>query len=952
MRHALLPLALLALVAALCASAVAAAPAGAALKAPFRAYFPFEKSLHSCRGAANPFMAAGNVSLRPGGAGRGKVAHFTQGAGVKKAAMVIDGVNLPADQGTVGLWLRCSGKRHWSDGKRMWLAVLVPQVGEGLSITGDNGTGLTLFKDKDNALVLGAYQFYNKRLTPGFRSKQSGYEIAEPDRVLARVPAAKLPRAGWVPVRIGWDRKSRKAWLGAGRTLTSAAVKYRPAPWLCLLVGTPPRIALTEQRGFDGDVDDLCVDARTPAEARAAGLQKPAPLPPEATTGMTDIRATRLAKDPLGAKMERLVRMHLANVTRTQEKHGGWTFSGAMPSGLWFLSGKVVIPYTHDFFNGCKDGNSAACAMRLLMGYYALGDRAYVEAAEKTAATLLRLQGPGGYWHYYAVYDPVKDAFDVYRPDLAPFEDHVQSHPTLLLWLLHGITRKEVYKKAADKGRDFILRGQNPNGSWSHHYNLKLKCGQAARGYKNAGEINDDTTGDQMLIMLASYRMTGEIKYLRSFLRGADWIHSAFVDRKAKGWAQQYDKNNRLIEARHFEPAAISLSEGIHSAPRMLMLAYRLTGERRYLEPCVKWRQWMLENRVFLNKEKTKWGWHLYYDPDTGEPYRMSKRKRLPVTPNMAREGGYTYLLREIANVDKPRRKPLPTAEYARRMLRMEEHAKERMGEPVTNRLRTYPLIEAFNWKLGTWLFAQDSVTGAKFSPSTIRVALVSWNVFVRRQLAGQIAWDAPDSRMPRLQWADPLYHLVPYAVYAKPLTPEELRAARAKAVPVAGKPKAEAGPNLLKNPGLKMDPKTKKIESWWVDPEPKRNAPKEAPAGSADCLRVDIATANPQPGYIGQVVALPKDRPVAQFVLTGKVRSTRPGLAYLQVKLLKKGKRTHIVNVGGSKPAWREVSRVFKTAGADSLQIICRYTRLKPCVGQTVWFADIALRVSYEPAP
>ena len=767
----------------LCVVSLSASGAPASLPPHVKLYCAFDEGLHASRGASNAFSACGHVSLEPGAPGRGKAARFRGHEGYptgERSAMLFDGVNLPVERGTVGLLMRCSGKRKWADGRRTWLLGLVPQVGECLQTTTDNGTGLLLFKDRDNALVLGVYQFHDKRLSPCFLSRKSGFEIAEPDQIAARVPAAELPADGWVAIRVAWDRTRGRAWLGVGDALAGAKVTFRPAPWLCLLLGTPPSTRYNKAAGFDGAIDDLLIETHTPAQSTQAGLAPPTPAPPMARPRGGNVEAVHLTDDPVGSQYEKIVRAHLDNVVQTQERHGGWTFSAAWPSGLWILSAGVVIPYTHNYFNGCKDGNSAACAMRLLNGYFTLGEPRYLAAAERTAATLIRLQAPEGCWPYTATYDPDADQFEKQGTQSALLQDHVQAHPTLLLMLLHKITGKREYRSAAEKGLAFMHRTQNPSGSWSHHWDLAENVGEAAQSkYKNAGELNDDATQDQMTMMLLAYRRTNDIQYLGAFLRAADWIKSVFIDKKAKGWAQQYDKDDRPIPARHFEPPAVSLSEGAHSIPRKLILAYRLTGDKSYLDPCVKWRQWMLDNRVFTNEAKTEWGWHTYYDPDTGEAYRTAKHKRLPVNPRSVREGGFTPLLREIADAERPQPAPLPPEEYARRQIAAAQEAKERENDPVGNRLRLTSLAEMFDWTAGTWLFSTESPTGPKMSPSTIRASLVAYDVMLRRQLAGQVPWNHPVSRMSRVQWAGFTSHLVPPHEMAKPLAPEELARAR-----------------------------------------------------------------------------------------------------------------------------------------------------------------------------
>jgi len=758
---------------------------------PLPPYLPFvstfDEGVHGCEGAAIPFVAAGRIKLGDGGDARGGVAHFhghdplpdgRARSASQKSAMVIEGVNVPSERGTVGFWLRLSDTRSWGDGKRSWVLVLLPSVANTMETKG-KGTALTLFKDADNTLTLGVYQFHDGRVRYDLRTPKSGYEIDEPDTVPIGIPVGHLKEGEWAQVRVAWDRRGGRVWLGVNDTMKTSEVTLRDAPWHCLLLGTPPRIVYVEARGIAGDIDDLIVDQRTPAQTQDAGRERPKIVPPMAKAPNRKVPAKHLIGSPIGEKQESIVRSHLQNVVDLQQ-HGGWVFSTAWPSRMWFMSSKVVVPGGKRTFIGCKDGNSAFVALMLLAGYLTVGEPAYLEAAERTAQALMQLQCPDGHWPYAASFNPQTGKFEAsYSAERAPLEDHVQSHPVTLLWLLHDLTGRPEYKAAADKGLAFILKAQNPNGSWSHHYNTKLACGQAARGHLRAGEINDDSTADQMMVALIAYRRTGQIKYLASYLRAADWLVSAFIDKKGKGWAQQYDEHNRPIRARHFEPDAISLSEGSHSAPLMLMQTYRMTGEPRYLEPVRKWKQWMWDNRVFLNEEKTAWGWHLYYDPEDGKPYRMVKGKKLPPDPRGARDGGFTGVLRRADRVERPVKRVTPSIKRAQQILQAVEGMGELENEPITNRLRALPLIESFDFQAGSWLYGHDIPWGPGFSCATVRVALVGWSVFLRRQVRGQIPIDHRMATLDREQWANPFYYLVPPAEMEKRLSPDEMRSAR-----------------------------------------------------------------------------------------------------------------------------------------------------------------------------
>ncbi len=783
-----------------CWVALAAVLVAAEEAAPLAFVAPFDESVHACQGAANPFVAAGNVALVPAGEGRGSCLRFGGHDDLPdgrsrlvgdKSAYIVDGVNVPQDRGTIGFWVRCGGRRHWSDGQDSWLLVLAPSVGECLIPTDDEGTGLALVKRADNTLALAEYQFHDRRITPSFIRMGTPYEVGTPDAVPVAVPVGGLSASSWVFVRLGWDRAAGRVWLGVGDDLREAAVSFRSAPWLCLLLGTPPSIGHASARGFDGEIDDLVIDGRLPTEAGAG--RRPAAVPPVAVPVARPVPARHLADDPMGAALEAAVRQHLNLVVELQQV-GGWAFSTAWPSRMSFLSTKVVIPYTRNFFNGSKDGNSTRSAQLLLLGHLALDEPAWLAAAERTAAALLRLQAPEGHWPYCARYRADRDEYEVLTgTDVAPLEDHVQSHPTLFLWLLAEVTGKAEYRAAADRGAAFILRSQNPRGSWSHHYNLKLQCGQAARReYLRAGEINDETTADQMQVMLLVYRRTGDPVYLQSFLRAADWLVSAFIDGAAKGWAQQYDEDNRPIKARHFEPDAVALSEGIHSAPQMLMLAYRITGDERYLEPCRKWRQWMLDQRVFLNPEKTRWGWHTYYDPVDGKPFLMTKGERQPPDDRLVSEGGFTAVLDAIEAVTTPEVFAAPTLAELQRRLEAAERAVASAADPVTARLQADSLLASFDSTAGSWLFNQaGSPTGPIVSASTGRVALLAWSAFQRRLARGQVPLDHRLATLSRVEFGSPFYVLMPPARYRAPLSAAEMAAARALPLPALPAPAA-----------------------------------------------------------------------------------------------------------------------------------------------------------------
>ncbi|MCK5801815.1 MAG: hypothetical protein KAI66_03235 [Lentisphaeria bacterium] len=747
------------------------------LPAHVRFVAPFEEGIHGCEGAVNPFVAGGNVDLVSGVGRRGQVLRFQGRKPGVPAAIIVPGTNLPVAAGTVGAWFRW--KNMANDEKRTtWLLALVPHTAEPFGGKGERqGTALCVLQQPDNSLVLAVYRMGKNGRDMFF---STGLDIAEPDRIAARIPLSEKGAPQWHHVRFGWNRAAKKAWLGVDDQLVSASVAFEGAAPHCLLVGTPPKLKTLNAAGFVGDLDDLIIDARDPGTAPEAGREPPKNLPPMARKIVKPVPATLLAGSPVGAPLESMIRTHLRMVMATQQ-HGGWAYSVAWPSEQCFLSTKVVMPYSSCYFASSKDQISAYAAGLLLAAYEGLGDEQYLESARKTAQAYIGLQHPDGWWPYNATYDPSKGRLvPVGSGGRVPLEDHAQAYPTMLMLLMHRLTGDKQYLRAGEKGANFILKAQNPNGSWSHHYNLKHQCGQNARSeYLRGGEINDDTTADQMQVMLLTYRRTGDPRYLASFLKAADWLVSAFVDQGAKGWAQQYDEHNAPVQARHFEPAAVSLSEGMRSPASKLVLAWRLTGDARYLEPVRKWVAWMWANRTYLDEERTKWGWYAYYDSKTGKPIAMSRRKvRFIDSPKGAREMGYTRFLKSIEDrmagkyADHAAR--LKTRQARAATLANSEKAAVAGGKPYR-----FPLERLFSWESGSWLFwSQDTPAGQVVVPQTIRVALAIDDLFTMRLAKGQVSLEHPYASFTPSDWGSLFSRVVPPLELAKPLSAEERRSA------------------------------------------------------------------------------------------------------------------------------------------------------------------------------
>lgn len=742
-----------------------------------RLYSSFDEGLHASEGAANPFSSKGHVDVVQVGADRGGVARFEghdnlpdgqSRSAAEKSALSFLGENIPPDRGTLSFRARFSGKRHWADNRRTWLAALIPEVGEyGFAhLLGEEGTGLAVIKDRDNHLVLAVHQFYASHLRPDYRNRSSGREVAPEDEIPVKIPVSDVSKDDWIDIRLAWDQDQGKVWLGIGDRLQAGEVKFRKCSFRLLLLGSPPTIFNSRRiTGFDGELDDLLVETRTPETTPNAGLERPRNPPPMARPKPVSAGAVHLeGEDPWLEDLEVKLRMHFARVMQTQ-RAGGWAENVDFPSMVHFSDARVIVPYGDRVFGNCKSNTSAVIALRLLAAYETLGEKGYLEAVQRTAQTYLKIQHEGGMWPALAVIQ----GDQVYRPQQrsqVALEDHVQTYPIVLMWRLHELTGRKEYEESAERALAFLLRAQNPNGSWSQSWHIEDGYGFGYGG-KYGGEINDFTTSDIMTTMLLAYRRTGNPEYLASYLRAADWIAGAFVDGEhVKGWSNSYDAQDNPVSARDFEPRGISLNEGLTSPPRMLMGAFHLTGSKRYLYPVFKWQAWM-------ERIRQPGGWYSYYDIETGRPirsyYQEGKRKIVPPDPRSVGDYHMTPVLREIDRLIEPLDSFVSTEESVQEGL-----------EDREERIRIDQYNELFDAVIGSWTYRVDSLHAPVFSPASPRPIPLCRMVFLARQRKGQIPLTHRFSRMTRSDWMDVFNHILPRAELYKSLALGEVQEARA----------------------------------------------------------------------------------------------------------------------------------------------------------------------------
>ena len=710
-------------------------------------YATFDRDTHAGRAAGVPYASGSRTAVVPGGA-----AGQALQADDRLSNVVYPGRdNLPGTAGTLRLFLKSApGANLWNDGKEHWIAAAERDCPypDPLTLPADYpGFHLLLYKSAENEIVFGLNNTAGKDLR-----EKDGELPAHPPAVALRRGCAGLDPGAWHEVVLSWDAGRRRTWLRVGDSLQEGRIPegFRAGAFRYLMLATHPNIYTKRQGLWLGLLDELLVSDRpldrwlgrgAPTEARRAEAAPPAWPRSQAN----------LFKDEPLATHEAHLRMFLDTLARQRNRTGGWTFSFHYPSGMHFLSSKVRAPIPDTWYNNSKDGTSTLAALRYAFAYRVLGEKAYLDVAVKAGESVLAAQQAGGWWPYSWAETP-KGMVPLFSDGRAPIEDHTQTGPIFLMLMLHRVTNEARYLKAAEAGLDFLIRAQNPNGSWSHHYSLEKKAGESAIGRPNAGELNDYTTTGPMSAMLLAYRLTGQKRFLDAYLGGVNWIRDAFIEKGAVGWAQQYDEKNEPIWARHFEPPAVE-NFASSMAAGALMNAYRLTGDAAYLEPARKWVQWLApkapaysfyhdiatgrpivaeDRKVYFTDDPSQVAAHKAAVEATGTPYN-------PQTRDWVGIGSYVKQMAAIAT-EKPA--PLERPAPDRRTVEAESQRLMGMLDGWT---------KSFHWEMGAWAGPTTAaVPGHMISASTtVRTVAMCWTLARHRALRGDIPLDDPLLRMP-----------------------------------------------------------------------------------------------------------------------------------------------------------------------------------------------------------
>jgi len=244
--------------------------------------------------------------------------------------------------------------------------------------------------------------------------------------------------------------------------------------------------------------------------------------------------------------------------------------------------------------------------MAYLEAYEATGDSFYLRAAREAAEALVYGQLESGGWTNSIDFDPnghvarYRNGQGRGKNNSSLDDGQTQSAIQLLVRADRalGFQHKEIHESARI-ALEALLAAQFPNGGFPQVWTGPVEPHPIVnarypdddwltegriKNYWDMYTLNDNVCGDVADALIDAYRVYADERYRSALARLGDFLILAQMPKPQPAWAQQYDYRMRPIWARKFEPPAIAGDES-QEVIETLMKIYRVTGDRRHLEP-------------------------------------------------------------------------------------------------------------------------------------------------------------------------------------------------------------------------------------------------------------------------------------------------------------------------------------------------------------------------------
>lgn len=249
--------------------------------------------------------------------------------------------------------------------------------------------------------------------------------------------------------------------------------------------------------------------------------------------------------------------------------------------------------------------------------YQATKNLKYKTYAEEVGDIIVKTQLDNGGWHFYGDTREVKDEsgnlerkkFYSKTYNIGALDDNISQRAINFLFLIGSLFQNNKYINSANKGIEFIINSQFPNGAFPAWYPL----------YENkvTYSYNDGVMTNTLQCLYNAYLETNKDEIIKTIKKTENFILASQLSTGA--WAEQYNEQIQPTHARlHEQPAATSYVTAQNI--KNLYFLHAITKNKKNLVAIEKAKFWL--KRVQLSNGL----WARYYSLENNKPIYFNKK--------------------------------------------------------------------------------------------------------------------------------------------------------------------------------------------------------------------------------------------------------------------------------------------------------------------------------------
>ena len=258
--------------------------------------------------------------------------------------------------------------------------------------------------------------------------------------------------------------------------------------------------------------------------------------------------------------------------------------------------------------------------LAFLAAYDATKEKQHLDAARAAGEALMYGQLKSGGWQNNVDFDANGKGLNLYRngkgrgQNNSTLDDGIsQSAIRFMARLDQALEFKDAkVHESAQIATEALLKAQFANGAFPQVWTgpvpqIEIKPASfpdhdwrtegKVKDYWNMYTLNDGLAGTVSETLLAAHDVYKDDKYVAALKMLGDFLILAQMPAPQPAWAQQYSREMQPIWARRFEPPGVTGGES-QDVLETLMKIYRVTGDKKYLEPIPRALAYLRKSRL------------------------------------------------------------------------------------------------------------------------------------------------------------------------------------------------------------------------------------------------------------------------------------------------------------------------------------------------------------------